>query len=135
VRLFDTSFIIDLVNNHPGAVEKAKQVDREEDPAAVSVITVHEYLLCVHLEYYGSKLLTEKLEGARRDLSPFQPIPLTSEIVEESSLLQAQTEKKGRSMAMNDLYIASTAVKLKIPLVTRNARDFEKIPGLTVEAY
>ncbi len=57
MRLFDTSFLINLVNNQTGAVEKARQADKEDDPAAISAITVHEYLLGVHLEYYESKRL------------------------------------------------------------------------------
>jgi tRNA(fMet)-specific endonuclease VapC len=135
VRLFDTNFLIDLVNNQTGAVEKARQADKEDDPAAISAITVHEYLLGVHLEYYESKHLSEKLDSARRDLAAFQVIPLTSEVAEESSRIQARVERRGRPTAMNDLYIASTALRLKIPLVTRNTHDFEKIPDLTLETY
>jgi predicted nucleic acid-binding protein len=135
VRLFDTSFLVDLVNGQSGAVEKAKQVDRENDPAAVSVVTVHEYLLGVHLEYREPRRLAERLESARRDLTPFQVIPFTSEIAEESSRLQAWAQHNGRPIGINDLYVASTAVQLKLPLVTRNKHDFEKIPALTLENY
>lgn len=135
MRLFDTTFLIDLVNNQSGAIEKAKQVDSENDPAAISVITVHEYLLGVHLEYREPKRLAEKLESARRDLTPFQVIPVTTEIAEESSKLQAWAEHSGRPIGVNDLYIASTAIRLSLALVTRNRRDFEKIPDLRLENY
>ena len=135
MRLFDTTFLIDLVNNHPGAVRKARQADKEDSLAAVSVITVHEYLLGVYLAYYESKQLPEKLDSAKRDLTPFQPVPLTSEIAEESSKLQAQTERRGKPKGINDLYIAATALRLKLALVTRNVRDFEGIPELELETY
>lgn len=135
MRLFDTSFLIDLTNNDSGAVEKAKKVDEEKSLAAVSVITVHEYFLGVHLQYSESKELSEKLASAKRDITPFQVIPLTMEMAEESSRLQAQMRRKGQPIGINDLYIASTALKLKLSLVTRNTADFRKIPGLKLETY
>ena len=135
MRLFNTTYLIDLTNSDTGAVEKAKKVDGEESLAAVSVITVHEYLLGVHLRYSEPKELTEKLARAKRDLTPFQVIPLTVEMVEESSRLQAQMERKGQPMGINDLYIASTALELKLTLVTRDLADFRKVPGLKLETY
>lgn len=135
MRLFDTSFLIDLTNNDTGAVEKAKKVDEEKSLAAVSVITVHEYLLGVHLQYSEPKELSEKLASAKRDITPFQVIPLTMEMAEESSRLQAQMRRKGQPIGINDLYIASIALKLKLSLVTRNTADFRKIPGLKLETY
>jgi len=75
------------------------------------------------------------LEKARRDMIPYQTIPLTAEIVEESSKVQAQMQRRGETPGINDLYIASTALTLKLALVTRNAQDFRRIPGLKIETY
>ena len=66
---------------------------------------------------------------------PYQTIPLTVEIVEESSKVQAQMQRRGETLGINDLYIASTALTLKLALVTRNAQDFRRIPGLKIETY
>jgi len=68
-------------------------------------------------------------------MTPFQTIPVTMEIVEESSKVQAQMQRRGETLGINDLYIASTALTLKLALVTRNAQDFKRIPGLRVETY
>lgn len=92
-------------------------------------------MLGIHLSYYESRKLAERLDSAERDLSAFQQIPLTSEIAQESSRLEAEAERRGKPIATNDLYIASTALKLELTLVTRNTRDFEKIPGLKLEDY
>jgi len=66
---------------------------------------------------------------------PYQTIPLTTEIAEESSKVQAQMQRRGETPGLNDLYIASTALTLKLALVTRNAQDFRRIPGLKIETY
>ena len=136
MRLFDTTFLIDLVNEDRGAVGLAEKVDLENSFRAVSVVTVYEYLLGVHSVYYNNaKLLREKLESANRDLSPFEILPLTNEIARESSKLQASLQRRGRMLGLNDLYIASTASNLKLSLVTRNTDDFKKVPDLNIESY
>jgi predicted nucleic acid-binding protein len=38
----------------------------------------------------------------------------------------------GRMVAANDLWIATCAIRHSIPLVTHNAKHFERIPRLTV---
>lgn len=43
--------------------------------------------------------------------------------------------KRGRLIGANDLWIAATAVRYAIPLVTRNGKHFERIPGLAVIEY
>ncbi len=55
---------MDLVKGDPGAARLGKIVDTEESFGAISVITVHEYLLGVHLAYAGSKEIEDQLEKA-----------------------------------------------------------------------
>jgi len=68
-------------------------------------------------------------------MTPFQTIPATTEIVEESSKVQAQMQRRGQTPGISDLYIAATALTLKLALVTRNIEDFKRIPSLKVETY
>ena len=126
---------MDLVKGDLGAAKLGKIVDTEESFGAISVITVHEYLLGVHLAYAGSRDIEDQLEKARRAMTAFQIIPLTTEIVEESSKVQAHMQTRGLTAGINDLYIASTALTLKLALVTRNDQDFKRFPGLRVETY
>ena len=135
MRLFDTTFLIDLVNEDKGAVGLAEKVDLDNSFKAISAVTVYEYLLGVHIVYYNTKLLREKLESANKDLSPFEVLPLTNEIARECSKLQANLQRRGRMLGLNDLYIASTALSLKLSLVTRNTDDFKRVPDLNIERY
>lgn len=135
MRLFDTTFLVDVVNKDDGAGELAEKIDREQSFAAMSVITVYEYLRGVYYAYHSTKQFGERLESANRDLAAFQIVPLTVEIARESARLQAMLQQKGRILGVNDLYVAATALSLKLTLVTRNIQDFERVPDLSIETY
>jgi tRNA(fMet)-specific endonuclease VapC len=44
-------------------------------------------------------------------------------------------KERGELIGANDLWIAAAALKHGEPLVTRNVRDFQRVPGLEVLAY
>ncbi len=135
--LFDTTFIVDLTRSEPGALRRAERTDEENIPAALSVLSVHEYLVGVHRKYgtHSRDALQEKLATAHVQLSRFEVIPLTTEIAEVSSGLQADLMRLGTPIGINDLYIAATALKLEFTLVTRNIAEFKRVPKLKVESY
>ncbi len=136
MRIFDTSYVIDLSNSDEGAINTAKVIAREGSVAALSVVSVHEYLVGVYLRYFGkNEILATKLQSAERDLSPFMILPLTREIAAESSRILVSLMKKGQIIGINDLYIASTAFLNKASVVTRNMSHFKRIEGLSVEKY
>ncbi len=135
MRLFDTTFLVDLVNEDKGAIALAEKVDQEESFKAISSVTVYEYLLGVYSIYSSPKLLSEKLDSANRDLSRFETLPLTAQIGQQGAEIQASLQKKGRMIGMNDLYIASTALTFKLAVVTRNLQDFNRVPNLQTETY
>lgn len=41
----------------------------------------------------------------------------------------------GTLIGANDMWIAATALAHGQPLLTRNAREFTRVPGLQVESY
>lgn len=133
--LFDTTFLIDLVSSDAGALEKSEDVDERGDIPAISVISVHEYLLGVQLEYHGRSRLNGKIESARRDLSGFKALPLNLGMAQLSSRLHANAIKKGRLMEMNDIYIAATALYYGVELISWNVKHFEQIGGLHLGTY
>jgi tRNA(fMet)-specific endonuclease VapC len=49
--------------------------------------------------------------------------------------LLAAIQRSGRSVAAMDLLIATAAILDDAPLMTRNARDFLRVPGLRVVGY
>jgi len=134
--LFDTAFIVDLVNANAGAARLAKKVDGEASASFISVITLHEYLFGVYFRYEKDKtLLKEKLDSAERDLSRFEPVPLTPEITRLSASIHAELTRSGKLIGINDIYIAATAIRYDLTLVTKNKMHFRRIPKLNIETY
>jgi predicted nucleic acid-binding protein len=136
LRLFDTGFIVDLINSDLGAVELAKVVDKEASLAAISVISVHEYLFGIYFRYRKEEgELKRKLVSAHNELGRFEAIPVTREVVEASSKIHADVTASGSQIGINDVYIAATAVHYGFSLVTRNISHFKRIPKLKLENY
>lgn len=50
-------------------------------------------------------------------------------------LLRAQLERAGKLPGPNDLMIAATALANDVAVVTRNTREFQRVPGLRVEEW
>ena len=133
--LFDTTFVIDAVYGDWGAASLANSIAAIGETPAISAITVHEYLVGVHLAYHGTDLLEAKTESAKRDLSRFKVLPFTESTASASAKIFAQLTKKGRVIGMNDVYIAATALSHDLELVSRNEKHFKQIAGLRLKAY
>ncbi len=136
LELFDTTYLIDLINSDSGALKKAEEIDREGTPPALSVISMHEYLLGVYLKYYDQKTtFKSRLTSARQDISRFEILPLTQEIVETSAMIHSDLIRQGKVIGINDIYIAATAMQYNIELFTRNTAHFDRIRGLKLRTY
>jgi predicted nucleic acid-binding protein len=128
--------MVDLVNSDLGAVELARVVDEEASLAAISVISVHEYLFGVYFRYRNEEgMLKRKLVSARNDLERFEVIPVTTEVAEVSSSIHADLAAAGCQIGINDVYIAATARRYELSLVTRNTKHFKRITKLKLETY
>lgn len=131
----DSSFLIDLQREtnrgRPGpALEFLESLDESE------LLAVSVHVLCE---------LRAGAELARRPLVEHEAVDrLASGLLVAYpddrfagvyGRLLAATSVKGRSVASMDLLIATAALLDNAPLVTRNAKDFARIPGLKVIDY
>lgn len=135
MTLYDTSFIIDLVNSDEGAMELANKADEEESVTAISAISVHEYLFGIHYRFHSSANFSEKLKGAIQDLEQFDILPLDFEITRISSEIHVGLVRQGKRIGINDTYIAATALRYGFKLVTRNREHFDRIRDLEIIDY
>jgi len=136
--LFDTTFIIDLINEDPHAVEMAEEIE-EPTLKAISVITVQEYLRGIFYLFHDDKnLLYRKLSAAEKELLHFEIFSIDYIIAKLAAEIDAELMKKGKQVDMADILIAATAIRYNLTLVTRNIKDFEKIASikpLKIEKY
>jgi tRNA(fMet)-specific endonuclease VapC len=67
-------------------------------------------------------------------LARFEPIPIVSEVARMHAESWADLEARGEMIGAHDLWIAATALTHGLQLATKNAREFERVPGLSVHA-
>ncbi|MGQ9726775.1 MAG: PIN domain-containing protein [Candidatus Bathycorpusculaceae bacterium] len=136
MKIFDTTFLIDLIKGDKGAIQKAKEIDEKSAFKAISVVTVHEYLRGIYYIFSHDKnLLRIKLEKAEAELIRFEVLPYTYEIAKRAAEIDAALALNGKSISFSDTVIAATALHYKLTLVTRNIEHFSLIPELPTETY
>ena len=131
----DSSFLIDLLretaNARPGpAVELIESFDQNE-LLGVSVHVVCELRAGVEL----SRQALREHESLDQLLSGLLVAYPDDRFAPAYARLLAATTRAGRPVAAMDLLIATAATLDDAPLVTRNVKDFSRVPGLRVLKY
>lgn len=98
--------------------------------------------------YLSSVVKAELLFGARKSHRPqtnlalleaffsqFDSIPFDDVAAEHYGRVRAAVEAKGTPVGASDLLIASIAMAHDLRVVTRNRREFSRIPGLAWESW
>lgn len=71
----------------------------------------------------------------KRLCSPFALLPWTPDVLWQYGELYRHLQSGGHLIGTNDLWIAATALVHGMPLVTSNADEFRRVPGLEVLEY
>ena len=71
----------------------------------------------------------------RRRAQTGQTLPLAEPADRHYGVIRSELERIGRPIGHNDLLIAAHARALDAALVTDNVREFDRVPGLTVERW
>jgi len=74
-------------------------------------------------------------EEASRFLAGFLLVPLDQSVINAYCDAWVSMAKKGKPVDYPDLWIAAHALTRPAPLLTRNPKHFQKIPGLEVVPY
>ena len=75
--------------------------------------------------------MREDSRWSKRCALSLEPVSVTDSVAESWALLRVQLRSSGRSMPINDSWIAATAIALRVPVVTQDA-DYDDVPGLDV---
>ncbi len=127
----DTSFVIDVLKNDPGAVSRLEELEQNRIPEKLSSVTVLELFEGIyHLQNQRDEL-SRVLEIARTK----HIIPADGRIMEEAGKLSGTLLREGEEIDREDCIIAASALREDEPVLTRNRKHFERVPGLSVETY
>lgn len=115
----------------------ARMAADSPDDFALCVVSLHEQLLGAHTYISRARTASDLVRGyalMEKVLSGFA----IAEVLPFEAPAAAEYERLcGLSLrvAATDLKIASIAVSRGLALLTRNTRDFERIPGLVIEDW
>jgi len=118
--------LVDLERRAGRVDELAGDEDR-----AMSVITASELLHGVH-RARDERVRARRQAFVEHLLANMDPVPVTTRIARAHASLWAQLDAAGTPIGAHDLWIAATALAHGFAIVTANAGDFARVPGLTV---
>lgn len=126
--LLDTNAVIALLKNPRGPIRA--QISRHQpQDIGVSALVSHELFYGA----YRSSRVADNL--VRLDALQFEVLAFDQEDAREAGAVRAALSQQGTPIGPYDVLIAGQARCRDLVLVTRNLREFERVPGLRVECW
>jgi len=127
--MLETSFLIDLEREH----------NRGLPGPAVAFLEANEHARLYLPFVVAGELAAGTSLGDRTRwegfLAPFYVLSPTPDVSWEYGRAYRYLQENGRLIGGNDLWIAATALAYRMPVVTRNAEHYRRVPGLEVVEY
>ena len=99
-------------------------------PADLGVPAIVEYELRYGLLRLPDDAANSRLAALAQLLRPMQLLPFDSECAAQAARIRVELEAAGTPIGPHDTLIAATALRHQATLVTRNVREFSRVPGL-----
>ena len=126
----DTNAVSAYMRGHSRPLVERMQAAFARDELRLSVIVLAEREFGVLKG--GGTALRRRLQ-ALEDLVTVEPF--TREDARKYATLRHQLEARAQGIGPFDTLIAAQALRLRATVVTRNVREFSRVPGLTVENW
>jgi predicted nucleic acid-binding protein len=127
--ILETTFLVDL----------ERELARAADGAAQRFLTAHAAEpLYITFTVAGELAAGAPIDGRPRweqFVAPFETLSCTADVCWEYGQAFRYLKANGALIGTNDLWIAATAIAFGKPVVTRNVRDFRRVPRLRVLEY
>ena len=128
--LLDSNIIIDFLR---GKNPQVLHMLRQSDASLFKIPSIAKAELLLGVEKSSdpgnNRLKLEQL------LLPFDVLPFDEACALHYARIRAYLEAKGRGMGANHYVIAACAMAHGATLVTNNAGEFQRVPGLSVEQW
>jgi tRNA(fMet)-specific endonuclease VapC len=127
--LLDTNLCIAAMKSHPKVVQRMATVSPGD--CAISVITGYELFTGVE------KCANPAKERAKVEhlLKTVHELLFESGAARESARIRALLESQGQPIGPYDILLAGQALSRSLILVTANTKEFNRVPGLSVEDW
>lgn len=125
--LIDTDVFVEIER---GLTPEAIRGAVGDESRGISVVTVSELLHGVHRA--SGEIRARRSAFVERVLEGFEALPVTQGVARVHAELSAQMAASGQRIGANDLWIGATAMAHGLGVLTGNASDFVRIPGLRV---
>ena len=99
-------------------------------PVDVGVPAIVEYELRYGLLRLPQAAAAPRLAALAQLLRPMQLLPFDSECATQAARIRVDLEAAGTPIGPHDTLIAATALRHQATLVTRNVRQFSRVPDL-----
>lgn len=127
--LLDTNTCVYAIKRQARVIDRLQGLSPDE--LAITAITLAEL-------WFGA-LKSSRPESTRSSvdafLAPFEVLTFDREAADAYAEVRLSLERAGRRIGERDLLIASIARSRALTVVTHNVREFDRVPGLTVEDW
>lgn len=131
VTCLDTSVLIDAMRNDASA--RAALEAAAENGIVTTEVNVYELYVGAHRE---GRPMEQDLRGIERGLSEIEILPLVRPATLRAAAMTSLLRSQGREVGTLDVLIAAIALAHDVrKVLTRDVRDFGRIPGIQVETY
>ena len=127
--LLDTNIVIYTLKNRPEKVRGA--FNRHADQLCVSTVTLGELVYGAEKSQQPERNLAEVESLAAR----LQVLAFDSDAAIHFGQIRAELARSGRPIGPYDLMIAGHARSRGLVLVSNNARELQRVPGLRLENW
>lgn len=129
MKLLDSDICIAFLNGRDRKLER-RMLDEADDLVLCSVVKAE---LWSGAEASARVAANHERLGAFFDT--FDSLPFDDAAVRHYARVRAGLRREGKPIGPNDLLIASIALANDLTLITRNQREFVRVPGLALEAW
>ncbi len=128
--ILDSTFLVDF----------ERERKKRKRGAAFAFLNAHaDDRFCITFTIAGELAAGLSLGVARakwyRFIQPFRILESSGDVAWEFGRAFRYLRSQGTLIGANDLWIGATGLAHGLPVVTRNTREFERIPGLEVLSY
>lgn len=129
--VLDTNTVSCFFRGDPAVVPRLRALR----PADLGVPAILEYELRFGLLRLPLDARQPRMAALTQLLQPVRRLPFDEQCAEHAARIRAELESAGTPIGPHDVLIAATALRHQSELVTRNVREFARVPGLRLQNW